>query len=88
MKLAGLVIGTYLGLINGINPPQEIIASPYNAMSNLITGITGYDMEAHVWTTASLPLFWGPVAAFWALDVIGKRLLHTNVKLTKELSLF
>ena len=94
IKLAGLGLGAYFGLIapfsGGSNvDPHQALDNPLGAANNLFGSITGLDpMSGWNFNPNALAYFWSPVASLWLLDIIGKKFLHRNIKLTKELSLF
>jgi hypothetical protein len=91
LKLFGFGLGTYLGLTyTDTSNPGAIIQDPQQGMMNLFTSITGVGFPGGhpTWNIQNLGPFWVPVITFSALDWVGKKLLHHNVKLTKDLSLF
>jgi hypothetical protein len=91
LKMAGFGVGTYLGLTTGhASDPGYVVQNPEQSMINLFTAITGIGFAGGPpsWSAQNLGPFWVPVITTVGLDWIGKKLFHTNVKLTKELSLF
>lgn len=89
LKLAGLGIGTYFGLTLGhAQDPMSIVQDPLSATTNLFTAITGFDPATKSFNIDNFGAFWLPIASFWILDVVGKKLLHKSIKLTKDVSLF
>jgi len=89
LKAAGLGIGTYFGLTLGhAQDPMAIAQDPMGATVNLFTAITGFDPATKSFNIDNFGAFWLPVASFYILDVVAKKLLHHNVKLTKDISLF
>lgn len=91
LKLLGIGLGTFWG---GTNGPYGNVMQSSGAdqaigsfSGNLFTSITGYDPKSG-WAVQNLEGFWIPVVSFSALDWIAKKLLHRNVKLTKDISLF
>lgn len=91
LKAAGLGIGTYFGLTLGhAQDPMSIVQDPMTSVSNLFSAITGvtYSGGSFGFNAENFGAFWMPVASFWLLDVVAKKLLHKNIKLTKDVSLF
>lgn len=91
LKAAGLGIGTYFGLTLGhAQDPMSIVQDPMGAVENLFSSITGvtYSGGSFSFNAGNFGAFWLPVASFWLLDVVAKKLLHKNIKLTKDVSLF
>ena len=89
LKAAGLGIGTYFGLTLGhAQDPMAIAQDPMGATVNLFTAITGFDPATKSFNVDNFGAFWLPVASFYILDVVGKKLLHHSIKLTKDFSLF
>jgi len=89
-KLLGLGVGLYSGLTAYGNPsdPMSIVQDPHGSMNRLILSVTGYNPEVNYWSLQNASFFWLPVLTFFGIDWLGRKLLHSNVKLTKELSLF
>lgn len=89
LKAAGLGIGTYFGLTLGHSrDPMAIVQNPQGAVINLFTAITGFDPATKSFNIDNFGAFWLPVASFWILDVVAKKLLHKNLKLSKDVALF
>ena len=88
IKAAGFALGTYFGMTHGaFSDPQMIVQDPALAVGNLFTSITGFTPSGG-FSVQNFSDFWMPVASFWILDYVGKKLLHHPIKLTKDFSLF
>ena len=91
LKLIGFGLGAYESATiytGGPGYPQNLLTDPAGAVTGLLTGITGYNPQYKNWSIDNMVLFWGPVVGFWALDWVGKKLLHKSIKITKDISLF
>lgn len=91
LKLIGFGLGAYESATiytGGPSNPQGLMTDPMNDVWGIITGITGYNPQAKSWSIDNMSYFWGPVIGFWALDWVGKKLLHKSIKITRDISLF
>ena len=91
LKLLGFALGAYESATiytGGPGNPQGLMNDPMADVWGIVTGVTGYNPQAKNWSIDNMTYFWGPVVGFWLLDVIGKKLLHKSVKITKDISLF
>jgi hypothetical protein len=85
---AGLAAGVYFSSVENVGGIDVVTSNPGMAAVGLFSGVTGYNFESRQWNMDNLAPFWVPVIGAKVVDIVAKKLLKHDIKLSKGFNLF